>query len=161
MNWEEMLALLPGSGEIRIWAGATAPDGWLLCEGQAVTSANPGLRRLLLDSGSPYGVSGSDPLAPNLKGRVPVGRDAAQTEFDALGETGGAKTHTLTTAEMPAHTHEQVMTTQNFVGGVYGPARGEDEAGPTASGHQTASTGGGGAHNNLQPYLAINFIIKT
>lgn len=108
---------------------------------------------------SPYGVGdGSTTFTlPNLKGSVPVGRDASQTEFNAVGETGGAKTHTLTTAELASHAH----TMPSFGGGAANNfmliQRGENATGTES----TNSTGSGTAHNNLQPYLALNFIIKT
>jgi microcystin-dependent protein len=94
---------------------------------------------------------------PNLKGRIAVGLDSSQTEFDALGETGGAKTHTLTTDEIPGHTHGVVTQV-----GSLSPVAGSTQmyTGST-DGSQTGSTGGGGAHNNLQPYLVLNYIIKT
>lgn len=90
-------------------------------------------------------------------GRVPVGVDAADTDFDTAEETGGEKTHTLTTAEMPSHTHPanpqwvgfadadtwlSVPSGSGFQTGTY-----------ERSGYTTQSTGGGGAHNNLQPYI--------
>jgi microcystin-dependent protein len=56
-------------------------------------------------------------VLPNLKGRVPVGRDSSQTEFDTLGETGGAKTHTLTEAQMPSHLHSVDPPSANFTSG--------------------------------------------
>lgn len=87
-------------------------------------------------------------------GRVLVGYDAGQTEFDTAGETGGAKTHTLTTAEMPAHVHGSNLWQGN--GGATNLAGG----GGTGLG-DTASTGGGGSHNNLQPYIVVFFWKRT
>ena len=110
---------------------------------------------------SPYGVGdGSTTFTlPNLKGSIPVGRDSSQTEFNAVGETGGAKTHTLLTAEMPAHTH-----TQNASDGGGGAGAYQAGTGFTANVQDTGvtdSTGSDTAHNNLQPYISLNYIIKT
>jgi microcystin-dependent protein len=99
-------------GSIVQFAGSTAPAGWLLCDGTAVSQAlYPSLFTVI---GGTYNQSGGQSIpsaglfrVPLLTGRIPVGRDASQTEFDVLGETGGAKTHTLTSAEMPSHTHTQ------------------------------------------------------
>lgn len=79
-------------------------------------------------------------------GRVTVAIDAGQTEFDVVDETGGAKTHTLSTAEMPAHTHTYSIS---------GAAGSGSSGGDVGSGGTTGSTGGGGAHNNLQPYIVV------
>lgn len=79
-----------------------------------------------------------------IAGRVIVGIDAGQTEFDTLNETGGAKTHTLTIPEIPAHTHTYSLS---------GAAGSGTSGGDQGSGGTTGSTGGGGAHNNLQPYI--------
>ncbi len=83
-----------------------------------------------------------------IAGKVIVGIDATQTEFDTLDETGGAKTHTLTEAEMPAHTHSYVDNGNTTAGS--DPGSGATQAARSAT---TGSTGGGGAHNNLQPYI--------
>lgn len=91
-------------------------------------------------------------------GTVRVSLDPAQTEFNTLGKSVGAKTHTLTEAEMPAHRH-----------GMLGRQNATDAAGGTwyaqgISGNvvgNTNLTGGGGAHNNLQPSLSTHTIIKT
>lgn len=84
-----------------------------------------------------------------IAGRVIVGIDAGQTEFDTLNETGGSKTHTLTVDEIPSHYHVWQGYTQ---GG--GGALGNADAGGTVDGAiDTQNTGGGQAHNNLQPYI--------
>lgn len=88
-------------------------------------------------------------------GRVLVGVDGAQTEFDTLGETGGAKTHTLITAEMPSHDHN-VKATAGAAGGGGGLTVGGAETGNTMS-----NTGGGGSHNNLQPYIVVYMWKRT
>lgn len=91
-------------------------------------------------------------------GRVLVGIDAGQTEFDTVGETGGAKTHTLTTGEIPSHAHtmDARLLTQ--------AAPGSTMRVLTASGtsnQDTQTTGGGGAHNNLQPYQVVYIWRRT
>jgi hypothetical protein len=96
-------------------------------------------------------------VLPNLKGRVPVGQDISQTEFDSIGETGGAKTHTLTTAEIPAHSHPIVSLKSSTAGGTNVS---RVSGGTTANVNTSNNTGGGGSHNNLQPYQVTNYIIK-
>lgn len=92
-------------GDLKATARATAPPGWLLCDGAAVRrDTYPALFTAI---GTTYGAGDGTTTfnLPNLKGRCIVMRDAAQVEFDVLGESGGAKTHVLTAAETPAHTH--------------------------------------------------------
>lgn len=96
---------------------------------------------------------------PNLKGRVPVGKDTGQTEFDTLGKTGGEKTHTLTTAEMPSHTHDIVKISASAA--PHDQSKGLANDGSNASASNVEAAGGGQAHNNLQPYIALHYIIKT
>jgi len=88
-------------------------------------------------------------------GKVLVGFDASDTDF-AGGATGGSKTHTLTIAEMPAHTHN--ITIENTRG--EGSDGAEDGASSFAS-TDTSSTGGGAAHSILQPYLAVYMWKRT
>lgn len=168
-------ALVPG--EIKLTAAAAAPTGWLLCQGQTLLrSAYPALFAAI---GTTYGApSGTQFSLPNLQGKVPVGRNAAETEFDVMGETGGAKTHTLTTAEIPSHQHFVAANTSvnastgvalsasNQVAKVRDAANdysyGMDGGGTTADATQgrSSAVGGGGAHNNLQPYIVLNYMIK-
>lgn len=86
-----------------------------------------------------------------IAGKVIVGIDATQTEFDTLDETGGAKTHTLQISEIPAHTHsEEGSTLPGDVSGAGGSGSGWGHFDLSGT---TGSAGGGGAHNNLQPYI--------
>jgi microcystin-dependent protein len=148
------------AGVVDMFAGSTAPSGYLLCDGSAVNRTT--YAKLFTAIGTTYGAGdGSTTFnVPNLKGKVAVGLNSADTSFDALGETGGAKTHTLTIAEMPSHTHAYTLPNNsdpNFMtgGGSYN-VKVADGTGTT-----TTETGGGGAHNNLQPYIVLNYIIKT
>lgn len=115
------------------------------------------------------------------EGRVIVGVDPTQPEFDANGETGGAKSHTLTTAEMPAHNHttsggvhdHHMMTSTQLGGSNYTMPKGgggtvtddtpQSATLPTGSGHShtMGNTGGGTAHNNLQPYITAYIWKRT
>jgi microcystin-dependent protein len=143
-------------GAITMYSAGVAPAGWLLCDGSAVSRSAYGTLFSLI--GTTYGVGNGTTTfnLPNLKGRIPVGFDTTQTEFNTLGETGGEKTHTLTTAEMPSHVHTQ---SGHFTYTIV-----DSGAGPNNVGAQqtvnTGATGGDGAHNNLQPYIALNYIIK-
>lgn len=101
-------------------------------------------------------------------GRVPVGIDSTQTEFDVAEETGGAKTHTLTTSEIPSHTHRISLehgTNANLgsfpPGSQYNQIRGNGTTYYDTVGAKTEATGGGGAHNNLQPYIVVYMWKRT
>jgi microcystin-dependent protein len=149
--------ILPFSGEI-------VPDGFLECDGQEVSRVDyAGLFEVI---GITYGSSSLTTFnVPDLRGRVPVGGDEAQNEFDELGKIGGEKTHALITSEMPAHdhphTHTEITAVATIInGGLEAPAASSlPGIGTTGSGGTSA--GGGEDHNNLQPYLTLNFIIKT
>jgi hypothetical protein len=92
-------------------------------------------------------------------GRALVGIDTGQTEFNTVGKTGGAKTHTLTIAEMPSHTHT-VQPTYNDNNGTQG-IRADAQNTANVTPHTSSSTGGDGAHNNLQPYITVYMWQRT
>lgn len=173
------------AGTVMPYAGASAPTGYLLCDGSAVSRSTYSALYAII--GTTYGAGdGSTTFnLPNLKGKTIVGYNSAETEFDALGETGGAKTHTLTEAQIPSHTHTQnshyhtarqpfLLATspspsyngEAIVGAP--PPRSSASAFTFAPEFNTGSTtatnqntGGGGAHNNLQPYITLNYVIKS
>jgi microcystin-dependent protein len=93
-------------------------------------------------------------------GRVMVGLDAGQTEFNVVEETGGAKTHTLIEAEIPSHAHAE-NAPSSASGGAEKIALDTNASGSTTAGLNTATAGGGGAHNNLQPYIVCYFWKRT
>lgn len=97
-------------------------------------------------------------------GRVPVGVDTGQTEFDTVEETGGEKTHILTVPEMPAHEHVLSTFLTDTGTGASAPQRVDvapaDKTANTGAG-QGSTVGGGGAHNNLQPYITCYMWKRT
>ncbi len=107
---------------------------------------------------SPYWVGDGTTTfnTPNLKGSVVVGVDTSQTEFNAVGETGGEKTHTMTTGEMVAHTHQMFANGGWSTGGVN-----VFSGGGGGGVVNTASAGSTTPFNVLQPYISLNYIIKT
>jgi microcystin-dependent protein len=103
---DETQAIKPGM--ISAFAGATIPSGYILCDGSEVLKASyPNLYNAIADKYNTGSEASTKFRLPNLVGRIPVGKDAAQTEFTPLGKYAGAKTHTLTLAEMAYHTHIQ------------------------------------------------------
>lgn len=163
------------TGEVKMWPSSTIPDGWKLCDGSALDRITYATLFNIL--GTQYGAGdGSTSFnIPDLRGRIPTGVDSSQTEFNAMGKKGGAKTHTLTSAEMPAHTHTQDPHTHTLSGNggltdstgsvLYSIANGTYYGfrtnQPTTTTATNQNTGGNGAHNNLQPYLTVNYIIKV
>lgn len=165
------MGLNPPSGSVVEYAGAvtTIPSGWLLCDGSAVSrTIYAGLYASL---GVVYGAGdGSTTFnLPDMRGRVPVGvgtaTGAAGATAHTLGQKSGEETHQLSTAEIPSHQHQLDRTN-----GAYGASTasmgygGNVALSPGASGDlsvYTSATGGSGAHNNMQPYIGMNFIVKT
>lgn len=157
-------------GSILPYAGSSAPDGWFLCDGSDKNKTT--YADLFSVIGTQYGESGSNFKLPNLKGRVPVGLSTNETEFQSLNKTGGSKTQALTIDQIPSHNHgvndkghhHEINPGDDRGQGVCDDASG---GGRQAAWTQLAytgisikNTGGGEAHNNLQPYITVNYIIK-
>lgn len=153
------------AGTVAGFAGSAAPVGWLLCAGQAISRTTYSV--LFTAIGTTYGAGdGSTTFnLPDLRGRVVAGKDnmggtaasrlTSPVAGSTLGAAGGAQSHTLSQAEMPAHTHtyDRATAGAEFAnGGAWGTG--------SANG-TTSSAGSGAAHNNVQPTLVLNYIIKT
>ena len=154
-------------GSVTDYTGAVAPSGWLLCQGQAVSRTT--YARLFAVIGTSFGAGdGSTTFNLPAAGRVAVGRDPVQAEFAAVGQSGGAKTHTLSEGEMPPHGHGlhpwEVILAAGGNTGYWGMGGGnaflvaKDDLDPR---RRTGSSGSGQPHNNLQPYATVNYIIRT
>lgn len=225
------------AGIVVQFAGTVAPSGWVLCDGTAYSRTNATYSRLFTAISTTYGPGDGITTfnVPDFRGRFPVALSVADAEFNALGETGGTKTETLTVNQMPSHTHVQdshnhtqnshnhiqdahnhtqnphthtqeahthtlsplTETSSGFTNGAtnirpFGSAsNSSDQAtsipsssatptinNATATNNSTTgtnqaetatnnattavnqTTGGGASHNNLPPYMAMNFIIK-
>jgi microcystin-dependent protein len=161
------------TGAVLPFAGTTAPAGFLLCAGQAVSRTAYG--DLFAAIGTAYGAGdGSTTFnVPDLRGRIVAGKDdmggtdagrlnGGVTNRTTLGGAGGTAMHTLTSAEMPAHVHGNAAGS-GFV--VYGGGSGiatlpNGVEIPLYTAGLT-SAGGGGAHNNTQPTIVLNYVIGT
>jgi microcystin-dependent protein len=156
---------MPKIGEIRMFAGNFPPAGWSFCEGQLIPiSENDALFTVL---GTTYGGDGQETFAlPNMIGRFPM----HQGNNHIIGESGGVTSVTLTTQQIPVHTHAVIGSTDN--GNNASPSAailaGSTTVTPYASESPIAvmaatsisAVGGSQPHENLQPYLCINFIIS-
>lgn len=168
----------PFIGELRIFAGNYAPEGWALCQGQLLNISEYDVLFSLL--GTTYGGDGQATFGlPNLQSRVAVGAgNGAGLQPYVTGQTGGSESVTLNTQQLPSHTHtpSQVTvsagtnaTTNDPAGALFGqgttqiystnlPSTGGLTAADTITGN-TSGTGGNQPHDNIQPYLAMNYII--
>lgn len=144
------------AGSITMYGASSAPTGYLLCDGAAVSrSTYAGLFGAISTA---YGVGdGSSTFnVPDMRSRLPVGEGSGSgLTARALGATGGAETHALVSGELAAHVHT-ISRSDNT--GYTGPFRG---GGAHTAYENTGSVGSGTAHENMSPFLGVNFIIKT
>jgi microcystin-dependent protein len=165
------------SGTVLPYAGATAPTGYLLSFGQSLVRSGT-YADLFSAIGTTYGaVDATHFNVPDLRGRVAAGQDdmggtsadrlTLLFDGDVLGQAGGSQSHTLTTAQLAAHTHGagsyKIQTGGDAAqSSANGAVFRNDINGPgTAVSGDSGSTGSGTAHNNVQPTIILNYIIKT
>lgn len=155
-------------GEVIAWAGSgSVPQGWLECDGTTYNDGDhPALEAVI---GSTFGTGGAGTWkVPDMRGRTPIGTGTGTgLTARALGAQVGAETHQLTAAEMPSHDHSGSPATIQGYGGT-GSIWPKEDAGLGAGANSLlpvdltlASEGGDGAHNNVQPSLALRFLIRA
>ena len=162
----------PYIGEIRMFGGSFAPVGWMFCDGSLLAISQYDALFSLI--GTTYGGDGQSTFAlPNLCGRLPIHQGQGPGLSNrVIGEAAGAEAVTLSVSQLPAHNHIPVAnqgggnsdspvgsywsgsaTTAQFVPG--------SESNTTMNAGTVPPTGGNAAHGNMQPFLAVSFIIAT
>ena len=155
----------PYVGEIRMFGGNFAPAGWMFCEGQLLPiSENETLFQLI---GTTYGGDGESTFAlPDLRGRIPIHQGGGFI----LAETGGVEEVTLSTQQIPSHTHALLASSGTGSSAAPGSAVLAGAQAATyfnlldnpanMSAQSIGPTGGSQPHTNFQPYLCVDFIIS-
>jgi microcystin-dependent protein len=167
------------TGSVIDYAGSSAPTGWLLCDGSAVSRTTYSALFTAISTQFGSGDGSTTFNLPDLRGRVTAGKDdmggstasrltggGSGITGTTLGASGGTETHILTTPQIPSHTHAgsgngtgEFVYTRGGGAGVYA-ALGSGTAWDRTT-NPVGSTGGGGAHQNTQPTMVLNKIIKT
>ncbi|MDE3177652.1 MAG: phage tail protein [Pseudomonadota bacterium] len=164
----------PYVGEIRLFAGTFAPVGWAFCDGSAQSIAEYSVLYNLI--GTTYGGDGVNTFnLPNLQSRVPIHQGSAPFGSFVIGQSGGVETVTLNSTQVGSHSHAlqaiaggaasaspanaYPATTSSTQQGtaLYGAGSGKPT---TLSPQSVSSSAGGSPHSNLQPYLAVSYIIS-
>lgn len=175
-----LFAQQPFIGEIQIFAGNFAPQGWAICDGSLLLIAdNDALFNLI---GTTYGGDGQTTFGlPDLRGRIPVhqGQGSGLSNYD-IGQMAGTETVTLTTAQIPAHFHIETLTlpVSSTLGDKDTPVNNYFTVNPSRASEFSANpsnatmgpalnisgnsdpSGGNQPHENRMPYLAVNYIIS-
>jgi microcystin-dependent protein len=158
-------------GEIRLFTGNYAPEGWALCDGTELPIN--GYQELFSLIGTTYGGDGQTTFRlPDLRGRIPIhaGTNPQTGTMFLLGDQGGVETVTLTGSQMPAHTHQVNVdahegTSAQLTGKFFANSNinqySSNPANSTLSQDTVGFAGGNQPHDNMMPYLVLNFIIAT
>ena len=133
------------------YAGSSAPTGWLICDGSTVSRTTYADLFAIVSTTYGAGDGSTTFTLPDMRGRMPVGRKSTDTDFQTLGQTGGQKT-------VQAHTHN-APTSTGVAGTVYEVPLTQYAGYDYIGAAPTSSTGSG--TTNMNPYLVINYIIKT
>jgi microcystin-dependent protein len=176
------------AGSVQMYAGTTEPSGWLFCYGQAISRTTYAALFAVLSTTYGAGDGSTTFNLPDIRGRVVAGQDdmggssanrltlseANGIDGDVLGGTGGHEDHTLVSSEMPSHTHgagsyetvdSNILSnastdTNNQTGGGGNIVKTASSARESIQG-TSSSAGSDGAHNNVQPTIILNYIMKT
>lgn len=164
------------AGSVQAFAGSSAPSGWVLCDGATYDGTQQAYTALWGVIGTTYGGTGQSAFkVPDARGRAVIGAGQGTGLTNrVLATIGGAETHTLTTAEMPAHAHGVTDSGHSHSTGIYGQgggpvvgtwvtANGQGSPAQTSTdgtGISIQNAGSGSAHANMQPWMALNAIIK-
>ena len=159
----------PYVGEIRMFAGNFAPQGWLLCQGQTLAISEYDVLFNLI--GTTYGGDGQTTFnLPNLSSRVPIHQGTGGGNSYVMGQLAGQESVTLTPQQMPAHTHQVLCgvasSNSPTPAGAFCGATGSNAYAPGASANanmnlaSVSSAGSSQPHDNLMPFVVINFIIS-
>jgi microcystin-dependent protein len=166
----------PYLGEIRMFGGNFAPRGWVMCDGQLLSIAENDTLYVLL--GTTYGGDGQNTFGvPDLRGRVPTHQGSRSGQSYVIGQLAGSESVTLNPNQLPSHTHptfavsvagavavptaatmisDQGPAGQNI--SAYAPYNAANEQ-IALSANSTSLAGGNQPHNNMQPYVGVNFIL--
>jgi microcystin-dependent protein len=161
----------PFVGEIRMFGGNFAPVGWMFCLGQPIPISEYEVLFQLI--GTTYGGDGETTFnLPNLAGRLPMHQGTNQGTPFIIGQSAGAESVTLNTQQIPNHSHALLATSDvatvnapanNVLGATTGAttlAYGTDNPKLTLAPGSISNIGGNQPHDNMQPYLCVNFIIS-
>jgi microcystin-dependent protein len=158
--------ILVPAGTIILFSATSPPSGYLTCNGASINRVTYSV--LFSVVGTTYGTGDDEEFnttfnLPDLRGRTAIGINP--TEFSGISErlisaSGGAETHTLTVNEMPSHNHTLNTEISGWSNSAYSVAGAPDRPDRGTNSLTTSNTGGGQAHNNMQPYIVLNYIIK-
>ena len=156
------------SGSVMPFAGSTAPSGWLLCNGGAISRT--AYSNLFNTISTNYGIGDGTTTfnLPDFRGRTLLGAGVGGVDslgraltLRTLGQTGGEEVHQLTTAEMPAHSHTYVVSNSGYSDSQDNPWAASSAHFNSVNGNpSTSSVGGSSPHNTIPPFGVVNYIVK-
>lgn len=158
---EETTILSVPIGVVMAYGGTTAPTNWLICDGSTVSRITYADLFSVIGTSFGSGDGSTTFNLPDLRSRVPLGKDSRDEDFDTIGSNYGEKEHTLTNDEMPTMNAKAPTSTS---GGNIAYFKGDSIGGYNGSGAGTTIatiTGGNQSHNIVQPSIVMNYIIKV